>query len=295
LGQIAAGVVSGFLLEPFSWRAVLAFGGFTTLVLTALFGLLLPESLEYLINRGGARPRTVKILSRLAPEIAISDTTRLIAGNQGGRKVVLRQLLEDGRALGTVLSWIGMFASLMIYFFMQKWLPSLLVQVGLSQQAAITATTVGLAGGILAAFIIGPLMDRFGPYAVVAGLFVFSALAVIVMAYALTMPAAGMLTVMSFLIGSCLSGGQKANNALSVYFYPTALRGPGLGWALGIGRIGGVIGISIAGSLLSDGWSPSGLFYAAAFPCLIGAFAIAAMGHLYGPNASLKLASNQKA
>jgi AAHS family 4-hydroxybenzoate transporter-like MFS transporter len=285
LGQIAAGVVAGLLLQSFSWRAVLAFGGAVTLILAALFGLLLPESLEYLINRGQKRPHTVRILSRLAPEIAISDTTRLMAGGQAGRKVVLRQLLEDGRALGTTLAWIGMFASLMIYFFMQKWLPSLLVQVGLSQATAITATTIGLAGGIFAAFIIGPLMDRFGPYAVVSGLFAFSALSVGMMAYALTTPAAVMLTAMSFLIGSCLSGGQKANNALSVYFYPTALRGPGLGWALGIGRIGGVIGISVAGDLLSQGWSPSALFYTAAIPLLIGALSIAAMGHLYGHNA----------
>jgi AAHS family 4-hydroxybenzoate transporter-like MFS transporter len=296
LGQIAAGVVSGLLLEAFSWRAVLAFGGVVTLILTALFSFLLPESLEYLINRGGARRHTVKILCRLAPEIAISDQTRLVAGAQGGRKVMLRQLLEDGRAPGTILSWIGMFASLMIYFFMQKWLPSLLVQVGLTQGAAITATTVGLAGGIVAAFIIGPLMDRFGPYAVVSGLFAFAALSVILMAYTLTTPAPGILTLMSLLIGFCLSGGQKANNALSVYFYPTALRGPGLGWGLGIGRIGGVIGISIAGSLLSEGWSPSGLFYAAALPCLIGALAIAAMGHIYGHNATrAALASGSKA
>jgi AAHS family 4-hydroxybenzoate transporter-like MFS transporter len=168
--------------------------------------------------------------------------------------------------------------------------------VGLSQGTAITATTIGLAGGILAAFILGPLMDRFGPYAVVSGLFAFSALSVSMMAYALTMPAAVMLTAMSFLIGSCLSGGQKANNALSVYFYPTALRGPGLGWALGIGRIGGVIGISVAGNLLSQGWSPSALFYAAAIPLLIGSLSIAAMGHLYGNSARQPaLASSSKA
>ena len=52
LGQIAAGVVAGFLLEPFGWRAVLAFGGMSTLVLAGIFVFALPESLEYLINRG---------------------------------------------------------------------------------------------------------------------------------------------------------------------------------------------------------------------------------------------------
>jgi AAHS family 4-hydroxybenzoate transporter-like MFS transporter len=83
-------------------------------------------------------------------------------------------------------------------------------------------------------------------------------------------------------VGFCLSGGQKANNALSVYFYPTALRGTGIGWALGIGRLGGVLGPFAAGLMLASGWSPAELFDAAAIPMVIGTIAIAAMGQIYG-------------
>ena len=281
LGQIGAGVVSNLLLDAFGWQSVLAFGGIGTLLLSALFVFVLPESIEYLINRGHDLPRAASILRRLAPEVTLSPATRLIAGQQGLRKVTVGQLLENGRALGTGLIWAGMFMNLGIYFFLQKWLTSLLVQVGLSQQAAITATTVGLAGGIVAAFIIGPLMDRFGPYMVVTGLFVVSAVSVVAMAQVLSSPVPVVIIAVSLLVGFCLSGGQKANNALSVYFYPTALRGTGLGWALGVGRIGGVLGPFVAGLLLTAGWSPADLFYAAAIPMLIGAVAIALMGQFY--------------
>ena len=282
LGQIGAGVVANFLLEPFGWQAVLAFGGAVTLLLSALFWFVLPESLEYLINRGNDKTRAVAILSRLQPTLQLSPATRLIAGRQGTRKVTVGQLLEGGRALGTSLMWVGMFMNLMIYFFLQKWLTQLLVNVGLSQSTAITATTVGLAGGIVAAFIIGPLMDRIGPYAVVAALFVLSAVSAVVMAQVLNHPAPFVIIVVSLFVGFCLSGGQKANNALSVYFYPTALRGTGLGWGLGIGRIGGVIGPFVAGLLLTAGWTPAALFLAASGPMLIGAIAIATMGQFYG-------------
>jgi MFS transporter, AAHS family, 4-hydroxybenzoate transporter len=296
IGQIGAGLASSALIDAYTWRAVLAFGGIITLLFALLFVFVLPESIEYLVNRGNDRPRAVRTLRRMAPDLAIPDTVRLIAGSQGDRKVAVRQLLEDNRALGTVFVWIGMFMNLMIYFFMQKWLTSLLVQVGLSQQEAILATTVGLAGGIVAAFIIGPLMDRFGPYVVVAGLFAVSALSVVLMASFMTAGGALMLTAMSLALGFCLSGGQKANNALSVYFYPTALRGTGLGWALGVGRIGGVIGPYFAGVLLEDGWSPSGLFYLAAGPMMIGAVTIALMGQIYGhSSARTGLAESQKA
>ena len=281
LGQIGAGVVSNLLLDPFGWQAVLAFGGIATLLLSALFLLALPESVEYLLNRGNNRERAVVILKRLAPQLAISPSTRLIAGAQGERKVTIPQLLEGGRALGTGFIWTGMFMNLMIYFFLQKWLTQLLVIVGLSQTDAITATTLGLAGGIAAAFILGPLMDRFGPYIVVSSLFAVSAVASVVMGQVLASPAPAIVIAASLFVGFCLSGGQKANNALSVYFYPTALRGTGLGWALGIGRIGGVIGPLVAGWLLEAGWNPPELFYAAAVPMLLGAIAIAMMGQFY--------------
>jgi AAHS family 4-hydroxybenzoate transporter-like MFS transporter len=282
LGQIGAGVVANLLLDPFGWQAVLAFGGASTLLLSVMFWFVLPESLEYLINRGQNREGATAILKRLAPALTISRDTRLIAGEQGGRKVTVGQLLEGGRALGTGLIWAGMFMNLMIYFFLQKWLTQLLVIVGLPQATAITATTVGLAGGIVAAFIIGPLMDRFGPYMVVTALFALAAVSVIVMAQILTSPVPFVIIVVSLFVGFCLSGGQKANNALSVYFYPTALRGTGLGWSLGIGRIGGVIGPFVAGLLLTAGWSPPELFYAAALPMIAGAIAIALMGQFYG-------------
>ncbi len=296
VGQIGAGLASSLLIEPFGWRAVLAFGGVITLLFAGLFVFVLPESIEYLVNRGNDRPRALKTLRRIAPDLAIPDTTRLIAGTHGGRKVAVRQLLEDNRSLGTIFLWTGMFMNLMVYFFMQKWLTSLLVQVGLTQQEAILATMVGLAGGIVAAFIIGPLMDRVGPYIVVAGLFAVSALSVVLMASLMTAAGAVLLTAMSLALGFCLSGGQKANNALSVYFYPTALRGTGLGWSLGIGRIGGVIGPYLAGVLLQDGWSPSGLFYLTAGPMMIGAVTIALMGQIYGHSSARSgLAESQKA
>lgn len=295
VGQIGAGVVAGALLATHGWQAVVAFGGITTLLFAAVFTFALPESLEFLINRGHGQARAIPILRRLAPELEISHGTRLVAGNQGGRKVTVGQLLQDGRGLGTALMWAGMFMNLMVYFFLQKWLTSLLVMVGLSQSQAIQATTVSLAGGIVAAFIIGPLMDRFGPYAVVAGLFLASVLAVVAMGSVLAMPAPFLVLAVSLAVGFCLSGGQKANNALSVHFYPTALRGTGLGWSLGIGRIGGVIGPLAAGELLTLGWAPGELFYAAAAPMALGTAAIWAMGQSYGSGAAARgLAQSHK-
>ena len=73
------------------------------------------------------------------------------------------------------------------------------------------------------------------------------------------------------------------------------MRGTGLGWALGVGRLGGVIGPYFAGVLLESGWSPSGLFYLSAGPMMIGAVTIALMGQIYGhASARSGLAESQK-
>jgi AAHS family 4-hydroxybenzoate transporter-like MFS transporter len=134
---------------------------------------------------------------------------------------------------------------------------------------------------MVGAFIIGPLMDRFGPYRVMSSLFIAGALASFCLGLSLSWTAAAAIAASSFGSGFCTSGVQKGGNALSVYFYPTALRSTGLGWGLGIGRIGAIVGPIVAGYLLTSGWSSSAVFLATAFPMLVGAGAIFLMGRIY--------------
>ena len=74
-----------------------------------------------------------------------------------------------------------------------------------------------------------------------------------------------------FIAGFCIVGSQGALNALSASYYPTDLRSTGVGSGLGVGRIGGIIGPSIAGTLLAAGWTNREVFYTAAIPALTSA------------------------
>lgn len=280
-GQIAAGAVSAALLARFGWRAVLWVGGALPLVLALLLALALPDSLEFLINRARDRRRAVMLLRRIAPGVAIPEDTRLVAGAADARAASVTDLFKDRRTLGTLAIWLGLAMNLMVNFFLQSWLTTIFIGVGLSQETAITATSVSMAGGILAAFVIGPLMDRLGPYVVMSALFAGGALAVALIGVALYWPLAPIMAV-SFCAGFCTSGIQKSSNALAIYFYPTALRSTGLGWGLGVGRVGAILGPLAAGAFLGLGWHPAWLFYAAALPMLLGAASVAVMGGFYG-------------
>jgi AAHS family 4-hydroxybenzoate transporter-like MFS transporter len=80
-------------------------------------------------------------------------------------------------------------------------------------------------------------------------------------------------TIAIFAAGFCIVGGQIAANALTANFYPTAVRATGVGWALGIGRIGSIIGPLIGGALLAAKWDTGSVFMAAATAALCAALA----------------------
>ncbi|HYR43954.1 MAG TPA: MFS transporter, partial [Terriglobia bacterium] len=89
-----------------------------------------------------------------------------------------------------------------------------------------------------------------------------------------------------FASGMGVIGGQTASNALSADFYPTAIRSTGIGWCLGIGRIGSILGPILGGILLSYGGSARRVFWAAAVPALIATLAAVVVNLMKGRKAA---------
>jgi AAHS family 4-hydroxybenzoate transporter-like MFS transporter len=278
LGQVSAGLVSAFLLRSFGWPAVLWVGALLALALAAVLIVALPESLEYLVNRSQDRPGAIKVIHRLAPNLPVSEGTALVA--EGGQAIAVIELFRNQRAAGTLAIWIALFMNLMVLFGLQNWLPTIFVDVGLPQETAITASSIGVGGGIFAALVLGPLMDRFGPYKIMTSLFLVGALFVALIGAVLS-SSVTILVATTVAAGFCTSGLQKSANALAIYFYPTALRSTGLGWGLGIGRIGAIIGPLAVGLILELKWHPSTVFYASVLPMVCGAVVISLMGRTY--------------
>jgi AAHS family 4-hydroxybenzoate transporter-like MFS transporter len=84
--------------------------------------------------------------------------------------------------------------------------------------------------------------------------------------------------VCTFFAGAGVIGGQTGANALAASFYPTYIRSTGVGWALGIGRIGSVVGPIFGGMMLSQHLPLTTVFLAGALPSLIGSASIILMG-----------------
>jgi AAHS family 4-hydroxybenzoate transporter-like MFS transporter len=285
LGQFSSGEVTNIVLQPFGWQAPFLAGGFLALAVAAVLVVLLPDSLEYLVNRGGKPAQAATILRRIAPTLPAEP--KLVAGARSKSTLTPRQLLpqlfQSGRSFGTLVIWLAIGMNLIANTSLQTWLTEILLRSGFDQSVAIRATGMAFIAGIVSAFIIGPLMDRFGPYRVTVALFVCAAFFRSVLGVSLAFDSASLILLTAFAAGFCTSSIQKAHNALSVYFYPVALRSTGLGWGLGIGRFGAIVGPILFGYLLGAlQWSPTAVFCVTAIPLVVGATAIFLMGRHYG-------------
>ena len=284
LGSIISGILSASLISQFGWRSVFVVCGALPLLLVPVLVIRLPESLHFLITQSKRPDKVGRLIGQLAPDIEMSSFSEFRTEG-AAMGVPIAQLFQSGRAIGTVLLWVVFFMNLLDFYFLQSWLPTILTDSGFSQEVAALATTLISVGGIVAGILSGTLMDRVGAYNVLATLYVCGVIAVALIGVSVSsLPA---LLLATFGAGFCVSGAQKSVNALSVMFYPTAIRSTGVGWALGIGRAGSISGPIVAGWLIGAGWTTENLFRLAAVPMLIAAVVVFAMGRLYdGSNES---------
>ena len=279
-GTMAAGLLAGAIIEAYGWRTHMVIGGMIPLVIAAFLYFTLPESPEYLISKGASQETIAKLMRKISPQLAIGPLTRFTVSEKRDESMAVAQLVQHGRSLGTLMLWLALFMNLMVIFFVLQWLPSIFVMVGYTQAQATVATTWATSGGILAALILGPLMDWLGPYRVIMALFMLGG-AFLFFTGISVHSAAFIVTAMAFVATGSTSGIQKCINALMVFFYPTSLRSTGLGWAFGIGRFGAMVGPVLAGFLFDRKWPIDQVFNVYAVPMIIGGLAIMVMYRTY--------------
>ncbi len=271
IGGFACGQLAGLLLPNFGWPSVFLVGGVVPLLMVPALALWLPESPRFLAAKRSLSRRETGLLQRLdiSPGQAAVESLDLAQGNP------IKMLFGEGYALQTVLLWVIFFCSLMNLFLFVYWLPQVLHLTGMTPAEAARTTSFRELGAILAVVYLGLLIDRFGPertlaWHYAAGVVFIAAIALAVMPYLL-------LAVVIFFSGTTIIGSQTGANATCGKLYPARMRTSGLGWALGIGRLGGIAAPVLGGYLLSIGMAPPHIFLSA---CGFAVIAAAATGLL---------------
>jgi AAHS family 4-hydroxybenzoate transporter-like MFS transporter len=272
VGGFLCGQLAGVLLPSFGWPSVFLVGGVVPLLMVIALALWLPESPRFLAAKGSLSTREAALLQRLdiRPGQAAAEGLDLAQGNP------IKMLFGEGYALQTVLLWVIFFCSLMNLFLFVYWLPEVLHLTGMTPAEAARTTSFRELGAIFAVLYLGLLIDRFGPQRALAwhyaaGILFIGAIALVAMPYLL-------LAIVIFFSGMTIIGSQTGANAACGKLYPARMRTSGLGWALGIGRLGGIAAPVLGGYLLSLGMHPPQIFLSACGFALIAAIATALLG-----------------
>ncbi len=283
LGALVGGLASSEMIPLWGWRSVFYLGGILPLGIAIVLVKALPESVRFLTASGKNPGAISKIMSKIAPEISAAelDLSPPAAERADANKgLPVRHLFTEERAAGTLLLWIPFFMNLLILYFIVNWLPGLLRQSGFAVTAGVTAVSLFSLGGIVGALAEGRVMNSCGAYATLLTQFAISAALIGSLAF-LTHSFAIMMAV-TFALGLAIQGAQAGLNALAAGFYPTTVRSTGVGWALGVGRVGSIVGPAIGGMLLGMGWTPQRIFLAGMAPALCASIAILGSSRLRG-------------
>jgi len=266
-GFVGGQIVALWLLPQFGWPSIFIAGGLFPLILVPALLIWLPESPRFLAHKANPSAREAALLRRLDIEPGQGHYVDVAQGNPVG------MLFSRGYALQTVLMWIIFFCSLLNLFLFGYWMPTVFKLIGYTPAQAVFASSLRDCGAIFAVVYLGFLIDRVGPerslalhYAV--GAVFIAMIALVALPYALML-------VFTFLAGMTIIGSQTGANATCGKLYPARMRTSGLGWALGIGRLGGIAAPLLGGYLLSLGLPPTQIFLSACGFALIAALATA--------------------
>jgi MFS family permease len=230
LAAVFTGLAVARLLPSAGWQPLLLYAGLVTLVMLPLAALALPESQALTATAGGAR-RTLPIAA----------------------------LFGEGLARKTLLLFTAIFMGLMVLYIIVSWITNLAIAAGLSERNGIYAGALYNLGAFVGTTAMSVVSVRVTLTRLVPALFAAAIVALLVFG-SVAMPVGATLGV-AFLIGVTLQGGYNGIWPLAAAIYPPDRRATGIGWAVGIGRSGAVVGPAAAGALLAGG-TPLPLLFA---------------------------------
>ncbi len=266
-GITICGLTAGALVGTAGWRSLFLIGGVLPLVLVPAILIFQPESPAFLL-RTGRGERLKKILARIDPALGYHMPPQ----TKAGPKFPVAALFAGGRAPMTALLWLAYFsAGVTVYFFL-NWLGLLVKDAGYTPSQSAYAATLYQMGGLLGGLLVSILIDRWGALALAAMLV---AAAVAVAAVGLSTSTFVSLGAVVILAGAMVTGSQNAANGyVGSVLYPSEIRATGLGVALGILRLSGVLcGSLLAGTLLSLKLGPAATLRIIGIPELVAAAA----------------------
>ena len=277
IGGTIGGFLAAQLVRGAGWPAVFLVGGVLTAAVIPLVLWRLPESVEFLLVR-----RPANVLSRLNMILGkigqppLLEMPRPEAATKS--KYHLTRIIAPGMRTATLTVWVAVFMAMMTLYFILYWTPQVLVNAGLSGSIGISGGALLTASGSVGMLALGYFSTKFGLVRLVAAYFSFATLAMV--AFALSPNHLAPLFLFTALIGFSGVGVMGGLYATVARVYPPEIRTTGTGWAIGVGRLGAIIGPFVAGLMFELDWRRQAYYFVFAVPYFLAAIAVSRTAYL---------------
>jgi MFS transporter, AAHS family, benzoate transport protein len=270
IGSLMAALLAIILLDAIGWRGMFWIGALPLVTLFPLAIFRMPESVAWLASRGRleeARAISLRTGVPVPEEAPKAPGAAAMETPAGGGRAGFAGLFGPGYLFPTIVLGLMSATGLVLVYSLNTWLPELMLRAGFNAKGSLSFLLVLNGGAILGAVAGSRVADRLGPKPVVAGAFLTGAVAIAL----LTLPAPlGILLFVVAVAGLGTSGTQTLIYGFVANYYRTNVRGAGVAWCAGFGRLGGVGGPLLGGFLVGAGFALDSIFFILAALALLG-------------------------
>ena len=265
LGIVVGGSVASALLAHFDWRSVFVLGALMSAALIPLVWFYLPESIAYLAQRRG--PGALGKINLILARLGHSPLRDLPQTPTGSGQTGWRDLFSPALARITMLLTAAYLTHIMTFYFILKWVPKLVVDMGFSPSSAGGVLVWANVGGALGSILLGWLTHRFQVRVLIMAALAGSV--VMINIFGQGQDSLAGLSLVAAVAGFFTNSAVVGLYALFAQTFPTHLRASGTGFVIGVGRAGAVVGPIIAGFLFEGGFELSVVAFVMALGSLI--------------------------
>ncbi len=242
IGVIVGGSIASMLLASFDWRSIFMFGSLVTLTFIPVVWFLLPESIGYLTDQQPkqALERINATLKRMGHRVV-----DVMPALNEGPKQGISQLFSKNLLNITLLLTAAYFFHIMTFYFILKWIPKIVVDMGFTPSLAGSVLVWANVGGAAGSIALGLLTQRFAIKRLVIGAFMGAAVMVVV--FGQGQADLFQLSVIAGIAGMFTNSAIVGLYAMFAESFPTEVRAGGTGFVIGVGRGGAALGPVVAG------------------------------------------------
>lgn len=253
VGSVIGGSISAALLARYDWQAVFEFGAVATLCFIPLVLWRAPESIAFLMHR--RPPDALARINATLTRMGHARIDTLPDPEPKPARVPLAELFSPTLSRATTLLTLAYLTHIMTFYFILKWIPKIVVDMGFPPSMAAGVLVWASVGGATGSLVFGLLTARVRLFSLTIAAMALST--VLVIAFGQGQASLAALSTIAALTGFVTNAGVVGLYALIAQTFPTGVRATATGFVIGVGRGGSALAPALAGILFAAGYGLS--------------------------------------